>query len=200
MALSFAVTWDYRCPFARNLHDQVVEGLLDGADWDVSFVPFSLGQVHVEEGQPDVWDEPERDSGLLALRAGVVVRDRFPDQFLQVHRELFNARHVHGRKIADRDVVVDVLTSVGVDADAVLAEVDGGGPLDTVRKEHEAAAADFDVWGVPTIIAGEGASFVRVMNDAGDDPARSRSTIERLVALLVGWPELNEFKHTSLKR
>ena len=200
MALTFSITWDYRCPFARNLHDQVVEGLLDGAPWDVTFVPFSLGQVHVVEGQPDVWDEPERDSGLLALRAGVVVRDRFPERFPEVHRALFDARHVHGRKIADRDVVADVLNGGGVDAAAVLAEVDGGGPLDVVRKEHEAAATDFEVWGVPTIIAGDGASFVRVMNDAEGDPARSRSTVERLVALLVGWPELNEFKHTSLKR
>jgi DSBA-like thioredoxin domain len=200
VALTFSITWDYRCPFARNLHDQVVEGLLDGAPWEVTFVPFSLGQVHVVEGQPDVWDEPERDSGLLALRAGVVVRDRFPERFPQVHRALFDARHVHGRKIADRDVVTDVLNDGGVDAAVVLAEVDGGGPLDVVRKEHEAAAADFEVWGVPTIIAGDGASFVRVMNDAQGDPARSRSTVERLVALLVGWPDLNEFKHTSLGR
>lgn len=200
MPLSFAITWDYRCPFARNLHDHVVEGLLDGADWDVTFVPFSLGQVHVAEGETDVWDEPERDSGLLALRAGVVVRDRFPDRFLVAHRELFNARHVHGRKIADREVVIDVLQKAEVDADAVLAEIDGGEPLDIVRKEHEAAVADFDVWGVPTVIAGDGASFVRVMNDAGGDPAGSRKTIERVVDLLTSWPELNEFKHTSLSR
>jgi hypothetical protein len=200
MALTFSITWDYRCPFARNLHDQVIEGLLDGADWNVTFVAFSLGQVHVAEDQPDVWDEPERDSGLLALRAGVVVRDRFPAQFLHVHRELFDARHVHGRKIADRAVVADVLSRADVDPDVVLSEIDSGGPLDIVRKEHETAAADFEVWGVPTLIAGEGASFVRVMNDAGGDAAQSRSTVERLVALLVGWPELNEFKHTSLKR
>ena len=59
MALTFAITWDYRCPFARNLHDNVIAGLLDGADWDVTFVPFSLGQVHVGEGETDVWDEPD---------------------------------------------------------------------------------------------------------------------------------------------
>lgn len=200
MPLTFSITWDYRCPFARNMHDHVIEGLRAGADWDVTFVPFSLGQVHVEEGQPDVWDEPERDSGLLALQAGVVVRDRFPAAFLTVHQGLFDARHVHGRKIADREVVADVLSTAGVDPRDVFEEIDGGGPLATVRKEHEAAAEEFDVWGVPTIIAGEGASFVRVMNDAGGDPERARSTVERLVALLVGWPELNEFKHTSLKR
>ena len=65
MPTSFSVTWDYRCPFARIAHEHVVEGLLDGADWDVTFVPFSLGQVHVEEGEPDIWETPELDTGLL---------------------------------------------------------------------------------------------------------------------------------------
>ena len=32
---TFAVTWDYRCPFARNAHEHVVTGLQGGADWDV---------------------------------------------------------------------------------------------------------------------------------------------------------------------
>jgi 2-hydroxychromene-2-carboxylate isomerase len=200
MSLTFSVTWDYRCPFARIFHDHVVEGLLDGADWDVTFVPFSLGQVHVEEGGVDVWDEPERDSGLLALQAGVVVRDQYPDRFLAAHRALFDARHVDSRKIADREVVVDVLRDAGVDADAVLAEIDGGEPLEIVRKEHEAAVRDFDVWGVPTVIAGQGASFVRLMSDAGGDPVTAHRTVERIVDLLTGWPDLNEFKHTSLQR
>lgn len=200
MTLSFGVTWDYRCPFARNFHDNVVAGLLDGADWDVRFVPFSLGQVHVAEGEPDVWDQPERDSGLLALRAGVVVRDHLPDQFLEVHRALFDARHVRGLRIDEREVVADVLRDAGVDAEFVLSEIDGGEPLATVRKEHEAAATDFGVWGVPTVLAGGDASFVRIMNDAGDDATNARRTVERVVDLLTGWPELNEFKHARLSR
>ena len=77
MRTSFALTWDYRCPFARNAHEHVLTGLAAGADWDVTFLAFSLGQVHVEEGQPSVWDKPEQDRGILALQAGVVVRDDF---------------------------------------------------------------------------------------------------------------------------
>jgi hypothetical protein len=200
VSLQFAITWDYRCPFARNFHEHVIEGLLDGADWDVTFVPFSLGQVHVGEGEPDVWDEPERDSGLLALQAGVVVRDRFPKQFLTTHRELFAVRHVHGNKLTDRNVLDGALRAGGVDPSAVFDAIAGGEPLETVRKEHEAAVADFDVWGVPTVLAGEGASFVRVMNDAGGNPALARRTVERVVDLLTGWPELNEFKHTTRSR
>ena len=45
--LAFALTWDYRCPFAWKAHDHVVTALQGGADWDVTFLPFSLGQVHV---------------------------------------------------------------------------------------------------------------------------------------------------------
>jgi len=200
MALTFAVTWDYRCPFARIAHDHVVEALRAGADWDVTFVPFCLGQAHIEDGQPDVWDDPEADTGLLALQAGVVVRDTYPDHFLDVHRALFDARHVDGAPLRDEAVIRSVLTGAGVDADAVLAEIATGAPLETVRKEHEAAVANNEVWGVPTFIADDRAAFVRLMATAEGDSELARHTVERIVDMLQGWPELNEFKHTSLAR
>ena len=195
----FSVTWDYRCPFAYKIHDHLVEALQSGADWDVKFVPFSLGQVHVAEGETPIWDRPADDTGLLALQAGVVVRDQFPAQFLATHRALFEARHVEGRAIKERDVVESVLTASGVDAEAVFATIESGEALEAVRKEHEAAAADHQVWGVPTFIAGDQAAFVRLMNGATDGPS-SIAVIERLVDQLAGWPELNEFKHTSIPR
>jgi 2-hydroxychromene-2-carboxylate isomerase len=197
---SFAVTWDYRCPFAERVHDHLVEALLAGADWDVEFVPFSLGQVHVGEGETDIWDRPGDDTGLLALQAGIAVRDHFPDQFLAAHRGLFRARHRDAKQIRERAVVHEVLSAVGVDADAVLEIVDTGSPLETIRKEHERAAADHDVWGVPTFIAHGEAAFIRLMNGSDGDGAASQKVIERLLGLLVCWPELNEFKHTSIPR
>jgi 2-hydroxychromene-2-carboxylate isomerase len=198
--VSFGVTYDYRCPFARIAHEHVVEALEAGADWDVTFVPFSLGQVHVEHGQTDVWDEPQRDSGLLALQVSVVVRERFPEQFLRVHRALFDARHELGRAIKDEQVLRDVLTGAGVDADAVFTEVADGWPLEMVRKEHEAAASNLEVWGVPTFMTDRHAAFVRLMERPGGDAEVATRTIERIIDMLRGWPELNEFKHTSLAR
>ena len=65
MSASFSVTWDYRCPFARNAHEHVLTGLEAGADWDVTFSAFSLDQAHVEEGQPAVWDVPDRYPGTV---------------------------------------------------------------------------------------------------------------------------------------
>ena len=138
MTRSFAVSFDYRCPFARNAQESVVSGIRQGKDWDVTFVPFSLDQVHVEEGEPPVWERPpgERGSGVLALEYGLAVRDAFPDHFLDAHIALFAARHDHGEKLADEDVLRKAMTSVDLDADAVAAEVASGRPLATLAREH----------------------------------------------------------------
>jgi hypothetical protein len=202
MPNAFAVTWDYRCPFARNAHEHVLTGLAAGADWDVRFLAFSLGQAHVEEGGVSVWDDPSQDSGILALQAGVVVRDEYPELFPAVHRELFAARHDDGLHLEDRAVVEKVLTEHGVPAEAVFERIDSGAALAKVRDEHEGYVASHTVWGVPTFIAGDEAVFVRLMDraPAGSDPAPSIKAIDRVVDLLVGWPELNEFKHTVVRR
>lgn len=202
MTVSFAVTWDYRCPFARNAHEHVLTGLAAGADWQVQFLPFSLGQAHVEEGQPSVWEKPEQDSGILALQAGVIVRDEFPEQFRAVHRALFAARHDDALHLEDRAVVEQVLAAHAVPADAVFARIESGAALEQVRREHEQYVESHKVWGVPTFLVDDQAVFIRFMHraPAGSDPQESIRTIERAVDLVGGWPDLNEFKHTSIPR
>lgn len=198
MSTSFAVTWDYRCPFARIGHDHILTGLADGADWDVRFLAFSLDQAHVEEGGGSVWDQPERYPGLTANLAGIVVRDRLPEQFQGVHRALFEARHERSLDLRDRGVVEKVLDDAGVDGGWVLTEVDAGWPLEVLREEHTSAVSDQQVWGVPTFIVGDRAVFVRLMRRPEGDAELARRTIDRVLDMLTGWPELNEFKHTSL--
>ncbi|HSK91529.1 MAG TPA: DsbA family protein [Euzebyales bacterium] len=197
---AFSITWDYRCPFARNAHEHVLAGLAAGARWDVRFVPFSLGQVHVAEGEAPVWERPNDDSGLLALQVGTATRDVDPQRFPAVHRDLFAVRHDHGHRLRDRDRLREVLDRHGVDADAVLARVDGGAALKVVQLEHEHAASDHDAWGVPTFASGDRAVFVRLMDRPGGDGAKAVRTVERILDLLDGFSELNEFKHTSIPR
>ena len=197
---AFAVTWDYRCPFARNAHEHVVAALKDGAPWDVTFVPFSLTQVHVGEGELDAWDDPTKADALLALEAGVVVRERMPEHFLDAHLSLFAVRHDDGLDLRDPGVVEDALDRVGADGADVLKEIEAGWPLAQLRKEHREAADNHSVWGVPTFIVADQASFVRLTNRPEGDAALARRTIERVVDLLAHWPELNEFKHTSISR
>jgi hypothetical protein len=198
MTSSFAVTWDYRCPFARNAHEYLLTGLETGADWDVRFQPFSLDQAHVEDGQPPVWDRPHEFPGLLVNLAGVVVRDSYPDRFLEVHRALFAARHDEGRDVRDPDVIASVLKDHGVDATSVLAEIEDGWPLKTLQREHIEAADQHGVWGVPTFIQGDRAVFVRLLGRPDEDSSTSIRTVERVLDLIGTFPNLNEFKYTKI--
>ena len=198
---SFAVTWDYRCPFARNAHEHLIAALQAGADWDVTFVPFSLNQVHVEEGGLDVWDDPTKADALLAMQVGIVARDTLPaEQFLKVHAALFTARHEEGRDIREEAVLRGIVEEQGVDPAPIFNAIEEGWPLETFRKEHERSVADHRVFGVPTFIANDQAVFIRFMNRPNGDGELAKDTIERAVTLIGDWPELNEFKHTSIAR
>jgi hypothetical protein len=196
----FSVTWDYRCPFARNFCEHVVEGLQGGAPWNVRFLPFSLDQVHVEEGEVDAWDNPGACRSLLAGQLGVAVRDHWPERFLAAHVALFRCRHDEGGDLRDEGVLRAALRGAGLNPADVFAEVEAGWPLETFRKEHEAVVADHRCFGVPTVIVGHSAVFVRVMDRPRGDAEKARRTVERALDLLVAWPELNEFKHTSIPR
>jgi len=195
---SIAVTYDYRCPFARNAHEHVVHALRGGAPWAVEFVPFSLTQVHVEEGGTPVWEDSARAADLVAVEAGLVVRDRDPDRFLNVHLAMFAARHDQGRDLRDEAVVREVLETQGVETESVFDAIAEGWPRTLFRKSHESAAADHKVFGVPTFIAGNDAVFVRIMTRPNEDQKASVMTIERVLSLMLEQPELNEFKHTSI--
>lgn len=195
MARSFGLTFDYRCPFARLVHDHVVEGLRAGAEWDVTFLPFCLGQAHVEEGYPDVWDAPDTDSGLLALQAAISVRDLQPDAFIDVHQALFEHRHTAGGSLRDRKVLTAVLSSHGADPDAVFADVESGRTLEVVRREHSTFVSSHSVWGTPTFVVGDSAIFVRLLDHSHGDGTTARRTIDRILDD-IEWPILNEFKHT----
>jgi DSBA-like thioredoxin domain len=200
MKRSFSVNWDYRCPFARNAHEHLLAGLEAGAEWDVRFLVFSLEQAHVEDGGTPVWDEPDRHPGLSANLAGVVVRDRYPELFPQVHYALFTARHDQALDLRERHVLRKVLDDAGADGAHVLSEVESGWPLDVLKAEHTEAVEERAAFGVPTFIAGDSAVFVRLMNRPAGDGALGIATIERTLDLMAGWPELNEFKHTSILR
>ena len=191
---SFAVTFDYRCPFARVAHEHVLDGLAAGADWDVHFSPFSLSAA-----KDPTWKRAD-DSGLLALELAIAVRDGQPDHFLAAHRALFELRHDRGGNLRDLDALSTALDGAGVDVDAALAAIDTGVPLKTVRTEHEAGIAEHSVWGVPTFIAGDQAAFVRLMERPGAAAVGATDSVERIVDMLTGWPDLNEFKHTALPR
>lgn len=199
MTRSFALTFDYRCPYARIAHDHVVEGLRGGADWKVTFVPFSLGQSHVEPGEPSVWENPDQDSGIIAQQLAIAIRDGQPDRFVEAHHALFEHRHSAAGSLRDREILSGVVAEVGVDVDAAWADVDSGRPLEVFKAEHTGYAASHEVWGVPTFVMGAAAVFVRLLDPARGDRQLAISTVDRILDAME-WENLNEFKHTSVPR
>jgi hypothetical protein len=200
MPLRFGLTWEYRCPFARIVSDHVVTALEAGADWEVTWIPFSLTQAHIAEGELDAWDDPSKADTLYAMEAGIVVRDRFPEQFLAVHRGLFDARHDHGQDVRQTKVVDQVLSANGVDPEAVRSQIESGWPRAEFRKAHTEVVESNAVFGVPTFLVGGAAVFVRLMDRPEGDGDLARRTVERVIDTITGWPSLNEFKHTSIPR
>lgn len=197
----FSVTWDYRCPFARVLHEHLLVGLAAGAEWDVRFVPFSLDQAHVEEGGTPVWENPAKQAGLLHGRIGIVARDTRPEHFAAVHQAMFDLRHEKGRDLRDAAVIRESLEEAGIDDVAGLLE-EAAQPkwLDVYRAEHERSVEEHRVFGVPTFIVGDDATFVRFMRRPFGDADFAVATIERIVGMVAEWPDLNEFKHTRIRR
>lgn len=199
MVSSFEVTWDYLCPFARNAHEHLVLALSAGADWDVRFRYFSLGQAHVGEDL-SVWEQPSKHPGVLAALAGIVVRDRYPATFLEAHVALFSARHDRSLDLRDEAVIAEVLDGIGLNGRQVVEETGKDWVVAAARADHEEAVKRWDVFGVPTFIVGERAVFVRLMTRPEGDAKLAETTIERVLGLVGGFAELNEYKFTKIPR
>ncbi len=196
----FAVTFDYLCPFARNAHEHVLAGLQGGADWEVTFTPFSLAQSHVEEGGTAIWDRaaPLARPGVRALAAGIAVRERLPDRFPAAHAALFAARHDRGEDIKDPEVLRRALDRAEVDGAQVLSWVEDGVALELLREEHERGVLEHEVWGVPTFIGATRAAFVRLLDRPAADTPAAIDTVEHVLTLLEARGNVHEFKQTDL--
>ena len=196
----FALTHDYLCPFARNAAEVVVRAMEDGEPLAVDFRAFSLSQVHLEEDAPPVWQPgAEPASGVLALQWGLAVRDELPERFPAVHLALFAARHDQGLDINDPEVLAAAVASAGVDPDDVAKLVASGGPAAALAADHTWAADGSRVFGVPTFVTDRRAVFVRLMGRPGS-PEAARDTLERVLAMVEDWPDLNAFKATVIPR
>lgn len=197
--LQFELTWDYRCPFARNASEHVIAAKSAGVEWDITFVPFSLTQAHLDDDQINVWDDPNYSADRLAVEVGIVVQKLIPESFEKVHLELFATRHDHAKDLTDVNVIRSVLSSQGVDEALVFDAIEDGWPREQFRKSHQEAVDHYGVFGVPTFITGEQAGFVRLMTRPFGDSEAARSNIERILDLLRNHSEINEFKRTKIE-
>jgi 2-hydroxychromene-2-carboxylate isomerase len=177
----------------------VITALRAGADFDVTFAPWSLSQGSRAEGAPDVWNDPAYDADLLSLAAAVSVRDHQSEYFLDAHEAMFRARHDRAIRLVTLDEISNVLAPLGVDMAKVAADVASRRPHDVIAASHKEFDR-FEAFGVPTFVVNDDATFVRYMSEPGDDPAPSVELITALLSMMTNRADLNEFKHTQLPR
>jgi predicted DsbA family dithiol-disulfide isomerase len=199
--MRFAITFDYLCPFAAIANETVVAALEDpdGAGHEVEFKAFSLSQVHLQEGDTPVWEAETPPSGVPALLWGLAVRDKYPESFNAVHCAIFQARHLRAADINDEAVLREIVAGAGLDPEDIARVVATGEPARALAADHTWGVETHRVFGVPTWIAGDRAVFTRIMQRAADK-ATATHTVERVLDLITGWPELNELKQTRIPR
>jgi hypothetical protein len=194
---SFDLSYDYRCPFAKNIHLHVLKALEAGADFDVNFVPWTMSQGYQEDGAPGVWNDPKFDAERLSLAVSVSVRDQQPDLFYAAHEALFRARHEQAIRLVTFEEIDRVLGPLGVDVEQVRIDVASRRPHEVIGKCFEEFST-YEAFGVPTFVVDGDATFVRYMVPPTDGAAASVKLIESLITLMAQKPNLNEFKHTRL--
>jgi predicted DsbA family dithiol-disulfide isomerase len=197
MVTSFDLSYDYRCPFAKNIHLHVLKALEASADFDVNFVPWTMSQGYKEDGAPDVWNDPSFDADHLSLAVSVSVRDQQPALFYATHEALFRARHERAVRLVTIEEIDAVLRPLGVDMEQVRADIESRRPHEVIGKSYEEFST-YEAFGVPTFVVNGDATFVRYMVPPTDDGAESAKIIESLITLMALQPDLNEFKHTRL--
>jgi 2-hydroxychromene-2-carboxylate isomerase len=196
---SFDLSYDYRCPFAKNIHLHVIAALDAGADFDVRFVPWTMSQGYKSEGSPDVWDDPAHDPDLLSLAVSISIRDQQPEFFLRAHEALFRARHECAIRLVTMDEIEGVIAPLGVDMTTLRDDLESRRPHQVIGESFE-EFSKFEAFGVPTFVVENDATFVRYMKPPTADAKGSIKLIESIVGLIEAQPELNEFKHTRLPR
>ena len=194
---SFDLSYDYRCPFAKNIHLHVVTALRAGADFTVNFVPWTMSQGYKEENAPDVWDDPTRDAAHVALAVSVSVRDHQSELFLDAHEALFRARHGGGIRLCTIEEISAVLDPIGVNMDAVNEDLATRRPFDVIGASFRQFER-YEAFGVPTFVVNGDATFVRYMTEPTGDAKASIRALESLISTMALEPELNEFKRTRV--
>ena len=91
------------------------------------------------------------------------------------------------------------MASAGVDPDEVAKLVAAGTPAAALAADHTWAVETSRVFGVPTFVTDRRAVFVRLMERPAA-PEAARATLERVLAMVEDWPDLNEFKATAIPR
>lgn len=97
---------------------------------------------------------------LPALEAAKCVKLQGEELFERVHLVLFEAFFTKGINIGNREEVIEVVRSAGVEMDRFLEDYEAGTARVQVLKEYEEAITTYRVTAIPTVIFDGGQKLV----------------------------------------
>jgi predicted DsbA family dithiol-disulfide isomerase len=119
---------------------------------------FSLEQQNNQEDENfRIWEQRDYPSrGVLALVASKATLKQGDSSFFKFHRATFEALHDEGEDIADGKVIMDIAEKVGLDVGKFGQDMNRDETWHAVGEDHTESKTKYNVFGVPTLIFGQG--------------------------------------------
>ena len=138
-----------------------------------------------------VWEQPQESPGrsLLALRAGEAAKRQGTEAFDAFLLTLMKARHEQREDISDRQVILEVARSAGLDVGRLQEDMVDQGILRDIGESHTRAVGEYGVFGVPTyIFADKGVAFLKMFTPPDEEAVPAFEMLRNLVgrSLYVG--------------
>ena len=162
---------------------------------DINWRGFLLEQINNKQDPSwKVWDQPDdyEFRSLWALRAGEAAKKQGNEAFQKFHIALLRARHEDRVNIGDKDILMEVGGSVGLDLERLRTDMEDSSVKDKIVADHLEAVETFGVFGTPTFVFPNGASaFVKMLKPP---PGKATRTLELLSEMMSEQIYIGEIK------
>jgi predicted DsbA family dithiol-disulfide isomerase len=178
------VTW------LESIKSEVAGGL------SIQWKAFSLDQQNSEES-PDfmMWEHPDYPSrGIPALVAAKAAENQGEPLFLRFHLATFEAKHDEGKDIADRKVLRDIAKYKGLDTVRFKQDMAREETWQAVGEDHMESKRKYDVFGVPTLVFGQGKAVFVKLGSIPESREERISLFELICGMGAKRPYLLELK------
>jgi len=165
-------------------------------DFSIQWKTFSLDQQNSEKG-PDfmMWEHPEYPSrGVPALVAAKAAKNQGEPLFLGFHLATFEAIHDEGKDIADGKVLRDIAKYAGLDLVRFEQDMAREETWQAVGEDHIESKTKYDVFGVPTLVFGQGQAVFVKLGPIPESKEERISLFELIYAMGAKRPYLLELK------
>lgn len=161
-----------------------------GDNLEIDWRPFTLEQANSKEGPEwKAWDQP---NGVLALRAGEAAKRQGGKLFDSFLIALLKARHEERKDLTDLNVIEDIAKATGLELDQFKQDLDDPALFDIIADTYAEAIDQHGVFGVPTLLFGDGLSaFIKTYQPPAEDAVE---VFEALSKVVTSWSFIGELK------